>query len=305
VASLPPNERAKVKNIATLIVRSFRPGCKPVRTIRLVGHADRDIQRGPAFEKRISIERTVAVQQALKQLINNPAISSRITWDVSGVGATSLVVPKPRTEADRARNRRVEVSLNGKGPDPGSPDYIRWAQGCLNQVLGIRLAVTGVMEPRTGSAIRAFQQRQGLAINGIITPQTATALVSACGSPLATFSLPHRFQIETPGIQYTDSFTMASTNLSVDGKITSQPDDPDTDTIRSYRLYLKDSNDLTVEQRIINLSGKQCAQFFHVGQGRYRLAIQTGDKIRRGAGQQPRLIGTLFVTEDDRWPLCG
>ena len=184
VRSLPPVEQQKIRSIARLISQSFQPGCPPIRTVRLVGHADRDVQRGAVFEKRISAERALAVQQALKQLISNPAISSRIAWDAGGVGATSLVVPNPRNEAERARNRRVEIWLDGKGPDPSNPDYIRWVQSCLNQVLGTSLAVTGVMEPRTRSAIRAFQQRQGLAVNGIINPQTVAAFINFCGFPL-------------------------------------------------------------------------------------------------------------------------
>src|SRR6516225_5413679 len=93
--AVPAKERAKVTSMASLLVRSFRPGCKPIRTVRLVGHADRDVQRGPAFERRISAERALAVQQPLKQLLNNPLVASRIAWQASGIGATSLVVPNP------------------------------------------------------------------------------------------------------------------------------------------------------------------------------------------------------------------
>ena len=38
-----------------------------------------------------------------------PVFSSRIDWVISGAGASSIAVPNARTEADRARNRRVEI----------------------------------------------------------------------------------------------------------------------------------------------------------------------------------------------------
>lgn len=95
VSSLPLPEQQKLGSIASLIRQSFRAGCPPIRTVRLVGHADRDIQRGPAFESRISLARARAIEQALKRLINSPAISSRIAWQTRGVGASSPVVPNP------------------------------------------------------------------------------------------------------------------------------------------------------------------------------------------------------------------
>ena len=54
--SLPGAEQEKIRITARLILRSFQPGCQPILTVSLLGHADRDVQRGPAFEKRISEE---------------------------------------------------------------------------------------------------------------------------------------------------------------------------------------------------------------------------------------------------------
>src|SRR5215471_5221508 len=45
VGSLPPSEQQKVRAAALLIVRSFQPGCRPILSVRLVGHADRDLAR--------------------------------------------------------------------------------------------------------------------------------------------------------------------------------------------------------------------------------------------------------------------
>lgn len=111
VQSLPKDEQARIGQIARHIIRSYRSGCQPIRTIRLIGHADRDPQRGSAFEKKISGDRVRVVEEALIRLINNPKISQQITWQRISAGASRLVVQHPTTEKDRARNRRVEVFL--------------------------------------------------------------------------------------------------------------------------------------------------------------------------------------------------
>jgi outer membrane protein OmpA-like peptidoglycan-associated protein len=108
-ASLPPSEQQKLRLLAQRIVRSYQGGCRPIQVVRLIGHADRDVQRGRPFESRISRERALAVRHALERLIDNRVISSRIRWDVYGTGSSQLVVQNPRPEGERSRNRRVEV----------------------------------------------------------------------------------------------------------------------------------------------------------------------------------------------------
>jgi len=114
VSSLPTAERKKIQATAGLILRSFQPGCQPIITVGLVGHADKD-PLGPRIEKPISEQRALAVQRELEKFINNPSIVSRITWPKAGAGANSLIVPDPKTEPERRRNRRVEIFL---GPIP-------------------------------------------------------------------------------------------------------------------------------------------------------------------------------------------
>jgi outer membrane protein OmpA-like peptidoglycan-associated protein len=112
IASLPSSERSKFQNIARLVVRSFGPGKRPIRRVRLIGHADRDIareRREPGFIRKMSHQRATAAKRALQRLIRNPSILARIRWYVSGAGASRLAVPNPRTESERARNRRVEI----------------------------------------------------------------------------------------------------------------------------------------------------------------------------------------------------
>src|SRR5262249_27309991 len=66
-------------------------------------------------------------------------------------------------------------------PEPSGSEHIRWVQDCLNQALGLRLSVTGVMGPETRRAVQSFQRQQGLRESGIVGPDTEGALKAACG----------------------------------------------------------------------------------------------------------------------------
>jgi hypothetical protein len=61
-------------------------------------------------------------------------------------------------------------------PNCGSADYIRWLQAALNQVLGLKLTVDGMMGAQARSAIRSFKQQQGLKVDGVIGPATDAAI---------------------------------------------------------------------------------------------------------------------------------
>lgn len=61
-------------------------------------------------------------------------------------------------------------------------EFVRWAQNCLNQILGLQLPLNGVMGPETRSAVRSFQRQQGLRASGIVGPDTEEALRGACGA---------------------------------------------------------------------------------------------------------------------------
>lgn len=62
---------------------------------------------------------------------------------------------------DFAGTRQGEVSRK-------SSDYIRWVQSSLNKLLGLRLAVDGLSGPATRSAMRRFQQQNGLTADGMV-----------------------------------------------------------------------------------------------------------------------------------------
>ncbi|HXH01993.1 MAG TPA: peptidoglycan-binding protein [Candidatus Competibacteraceae bacterium] len=67
----------------------------------------------------------------------------------------------------------------GGPPAPEGSEYIRWVQESLNRILGLRLPVDGITGPETRSAIRSFQQREGLPVDGIVGPDTQEALLRA------------------------------------------------------------------------------------------------------------------------------
>jgi peptidoglycan hydrolase-like protein with peptidoglycan-binding domain len=58
-------------------------------------------------------------------------------------------------------------------------EFVRWVQHSLNFVLGLQLSVNGIMSAETRNAIRSFQQREGLPVDGIVGPDTQEALVRA------------------------------------------------------------------------------------------------------------------------------
>jgi len=189
--SLPPQEQQKIDRMARFIIQSFKLDAQPIRTVRLIGHADRDLQMGSQFEYKISERRASTLQNALIKAIDNPAITSQITWQKSAVGATQLVVQNPRTEEERLQNRRVEIFLYPRaGVEPGDPNYVRWIQSCLNQALGQHLAGTGLMGQETRNSIRTFQKQQRLALSGMLNSPTLAKLVSVCASVPITCVLP-------------------------------------------------------------------------------------------------------------------
>jgi outer membrane protein OmpA-like peptidoglycan-associated protein len=118
VGSLPPSEQARIGRVARLVIASHAPGQRPIVTIRLVGHADFDTPRRPAIERRISADRARSVQRALMTAIDHHALTGvprplarQLRWERFAMGATRPLYPAPRTDAERARNRRVDVLL--------------------------------------------------------------------------------------------------------------------------------------------------------------------------------------------------
>jgi hypothetical protein len=183
--SLPRGEQEKLKSIASLIERSSRPGCRPIQHVQIVGHADRDVQRGPAFERKVSSQRALAVQRALQSLVRSHAVSSPIVWNRVGVGAVRPAIPSPATEPQRALNRRVEILVNQRPPRPSIEEL-----GRITGLIGLRLSYAG---------LRQLQGRQTVSLPGRSPDEIRSAVaqarahfsgVSSSASSSESFSLP-------------------------------------------------------------------------------------------------------------------
>jgi Uncharacterized protein conserved in bacteria (DUF2272)/Mannosyl-glycoprotein endo-beta-N-acetylglucosaminidase/Putative peptidoglycan binding domain len=118
---------------------------------------------------------------------------ARTRFDTKGSASTRNSVAWPK-----GRRRRWDYpawdSLWPYAVADGAPadfgvlpsEHVSWVQATLNDALGLRLPVDGVMNAPTRSAIRLFQKRRGLAINGRLSPETEAALRaagSAAGPP--------------------------------------------------------------------------------------------------------------------------
>ena len=89
--------------------------------------------------------------------------------------------PRPRPIPRGPRRSWVALPDTYPGePEPSGSERVRWIQDCLNQALGLQLAVTGIMGAETRSAVRSFQRQRGLRASGIVGPDTEQALGSAC-----------------------------------------------------------------------------------------------------------------------------
>jgi peptidoglycan hydrolase-like protein with peptidoglycan-binding domain len=71
-------------------------------------------------------------------------------------------------------------AATGQGEPAIRTEYVRWVQSCLNQAEGLGLSINGVMDAPTRSAVRSFQKKHDLPVDGIVGPPTETALAAAC-----------------------------------------------------------------------------------------------------------------------------
>jgi hypothetical protein len=209
VGELPPDQQAVLKGVGNAIIASYGPGGRPVRNVKIYGHADYDTPRNPQREQQYSEERAKAATDWLKAYVG-ASIAGRISWDTKGLGATQLKAP-PTTEANRRQNRRVEIlAYYSSAPMPpvcpspptSSRDFNVWLQQSLNQILGLRLPVDGVFSVQNRSALRSFQFQNGIPPTGTVDRGTQQALSRFTKTTAPCRISPDSFvvELEEPGI---------------------------------------------------------------------------------------------------------
>lgn len=98
------------------------------------------------------------------------------------------VAKRPSARPPKYPRRGAGISYVNRGgfsaePYPvesGGSEKIRWIQDCLSHKSGLQLPVNGIAGRETRSAIRAFQRKQGVRVNGLIDPDTERALREFC-----------------------------------------------------------------------------------------------------------------------------
>lgn len=138
---LPLIEQIKLGLLATFIVESYSPGNNPIVQVETIGHADTDFKMGAKFEMEISEKRAADMENTLRdavarltpiQILAGPSPRS-IQWNATGVGSTephpdnvrARKTPQNMTEADRKRNRRVEILMtHGPTAIPGTQSEV-------------------------------------------------------------------------------------------------------------------------------------------------------------------------------------
>jgi V8-like Glu-specific endopeptidase len=107
-----PHHRPIIQEIARTIVSSAGSP-RAIHTVRLVGHADS--AGGDTYNLNLGQQRSLAVQRELTSAIERlrPGHSRRISIVTQSLGEAHPIAPNTTPE-NRARNRRVEVTLAGR-----------------------------------------------------------------------------------------------------------------------------------------------------------------------------------------------
>jgi hypothetical protein len=85
--------------------------------------------------------------------------------------------PAPATtDADESKAAFAEAEGRNRR------EYVRWIQTSLNQIDSAGLAVDGIRGPLTNAAVRSFQTRHAIDVDGVVGPQTEAELIAA-GAP--------------------------------------------------------------------------------------------------------------------------
>ena len=113
---------------------------------------------------RMPTQSRVSPQRSFAPRMNAPRFNAPRPF-APGVNAPR---PRPRPVPPRRPNfprppvgRRIYLYAP---ESPAASEYVRWVQTMLNQALNLQLPVDGVMSTQTRSAIRSFQEKNGLPV---------------------------------------------------------------------------------------------------------------------------------------------
>lgn len=117
----------------------------------------------------------IPLEAAFEEIDQSEEILGEFEWERQTYRST------PRSE--ESTYWQGEITQEG-------PQRVCWIQESLNRVMGLQLPVDGIMGPQTRSAIRSFQQRQRLSVDGIVGSATFGALLRAGVKPPAQGVFP-------------------------------------------------------------------------------------------------------------------
>ena len=183
-------------------------------------------------------------------------------------------------------------ALEAEASNSGT-EHIRWVQQSLNKILGLRLAVDGVMGAQTRSAIRSFQQRRGLVADGVVGAKTESALLSAGALPIGQFNKPQGSNSADPCAAPFLKTSSGQTKVGLIFNNIERPSEKPED--RDVLLYDYDINDhrlkpahkATLDQ-LLKFMAEDAAQRLSSGQ-RWTVSID-GFASRTGTAQHNKLL---------------
>ncbi len=140
-SNLAPAHQAIVEQLADEIAASQTSG-EPVHTVCVEGHTDST--GTDAYNRDLGLRRAGNVQSALQAALDRraPGLAGRLGWTPSSSGEARPVASNSTADG-RARNRRVEVSLNRSWSQPVAPEpttariaLVRGGEALVGEALG-------------------------------------------------------------------------------------------------------------------------------------------------------------------------
>jgi outer membrane protein OmpA-like peptidoglycan-associated protein len=185
---------------------------------------------------------------------------------------TPSTLPARHTTWRERRRRAVldEFDTELAGVSRSSPQYIAWVQQSLNEVLGARLVVDGISGTATRSAVRSFQQRHGLAVDGVVGAQTEARLALALRGLVTRDGLKICQRVRQPEVL--DGFDF-------DRDAVKPRHQPQLGTIAACVLAAQNAGQRTIVVRLVGHTDPVGSAAYNVELGRRR-AEKVRDRLR-------------------------